>query len=88
MKNFVNKLILIALLLGLLVLIGSSCSPKVTCPTYDGAYRAKKQMSFERKGGHTATCAYRPDVTKKEKKRASKIWHSNFCNVKPKKSTF
>ena len=62
----------------------TSCNPKL-CPTYDGALRAKKQAKIEKSGGETGLCAYRPDVTKKEKKRASKIWHSDFCYVKKKK---
>lgn len=66
-------------------LLLTSCSPRINCPTYNGALRAKKQARIEKSGGETGLCGYRPDVTKKEKKRASKIWNSDFCHVKKKK---
>lgn len=82
------KKIIVFLIIGFFILLTCGCS-KNTCPTYASAHRAKKQMNFEKKGGHTSNCIYIPDITKKEKKRANQIWESDFCKPpKPRKSKF
>jgi major membrane immunogen (membrane-anchored lipoprotein) len=83
------KKVLITILLFLLVLLLTcSCSKRASCPTYDGAFRAKKQLRIEKKGDELGVCAYKKPITKKEIKRANKIWNSDFCRTKKKKSKF
>jgi len=77
-------LIVIIIILGLFLLLGSSCT-SVKCPTYTSNYNAKEQKRKEKKGDEMGVCAYKKSITKKERRRANKIWNSDFCKVKPKK---
>ena len=46
-KHVINFIIYAVLLIGLLLLLGSGCTPKL-CPTYDSAIRAKHQKSISK----------------------------------------
>jgi len=83
MKN--KKIFLLALIIAIIVITCGGCGQKINCPTYASANRAQKQLSFEKRGGHTGACVYVEIVTIKDKKRSNKIWQSDFCYVKPKK---
>jgi len=75
-----KKIIFLAVIIALLVIMCGGCHRPPVCPTYDGAFRAKKQLKQEKRGGEMGVCAYQKSITKKEKRRASRIWNSEHCN--------